>query len=160
MLKGQSSRHIRKGQNDVRKMWDGEADTMSAILAPTITKSLLGESPNVVDRLTYTEQLKMVNSRREDFNKNLSLTWDLIWGQCTLHMRNKLMMDDGFEGTLESENCVWLLKKTRHYMYSCLAEMYQVMGVFQVEKDLINLKQGRKSLSEYSERFKEAAETT
>ena len=45
-------------------------------------------------------------------------------------------------------------------MYSCLTEMYQVMGVLQAEKDQINLKQGCKSLSEYSEQFKEAAETT
>ena len=126
---------------------------MTAIPGPTVPESLLGESPNVVDRQTYTEQLKMVNSRREDFNNNLSLTWDLIWGQCTLHMRNKLMMDEGFDDALETANCVWLLKKTRHYMYSCLAEVYQVMGVLQAEKDLINLKQGRKSLSEYSEQF-------
>ena len=160
MLKGQSSRFIRKGHNDFRKMWDGESDPTTAIPGPTVPESLLGESPNVVDRLTYTEELKMVNSRREDFNNNLSLTWDLIWGQCTLHMRNKLMMDEGFDDALETANCVWLLKKTRHYMYSCLSEMYQVMGVLQAEKDLINLKQGRRSLSEYAEQFKEAAETT
>ena len=127
ILKGQSSRFIRKGHNDFRKMWDGEADPMTAIPGPTVPESLLGESPNVVDRLTYTEQLKMVNSRRENFNNNLSLTWDLIWGQCTLHMRNKLMMDEGFDDALETAN----LSQIRSMLFLTLKWKMRLMSKWQ-----------------------------
>ena len=33
------------------------------------------------------------------------------------------MIDEGLDGSLETANCMWLLKKTRHYMCSCLAEV-------------------------------------
>ena len=159
MLKGQASRHIRKGQSDFRKMWDGEADAENAIPDPDIPDSLLTNTPSTIDRLAYSEKTKMVLSRREDFNNNLSLAWDLIWGQCTLKLRNKLVLDEGFQGALEDADCVWLLRKTRHYMYFSLTESYEVMGIVQSEKDLFNFKQGRRTLHEYAEAFKEVAET-
>ena len=106
-VRGLSSRTIKSGHGDLRKMWEkGISDPILAIPMPEEPESFVVGNPSPVERIQYTEQCKQVAIRRQVFLNNLSLTWDLIWGQCTLNMRNAIIVDQDFDEALEKANCV------------------------------------------------------
>jgi hypothetical protein len=157
-IKSLITQTLKGGHNDFRKMWDGVKDPEVAIPDPEIPASLLIDDPTTADEIRYTAQSKNNEVRRENFLNNLSLSWDIIWGQCSLNMRNKLMVDEDFDTALEQADCVWLLKKTRHNSLSFLTEKYDVASVLEGERELISVKQGGRSLAEYRDHFKETFE--
>ena len=159
-IRGVSSRTIKTRHGDFRKMWEkGISDPKKAIPNPVEPESFAFANPPPADRIRYGEEVKQVQIRRQNYLNNLSSTWDLIFGQCTLNMMNTLIGDDDFDEALERSNCVWLLRKTRHLMLAYLDDRYEVLCVVEAERELANVKQGGKSLKDYHEIFKETAES-
>ena len=150
---------VKTGQSDVRKIFEGISDAEIAVKDPTVPMSFDGpEKPKTSDKIRYQEQVKQVSARRDIFNDNLSLTWDIIWAQCSLNMRNLIVVDDGFDSALEKVNVDWLLQAIQRHMITFMSTSYIASSVVNGERELLSCFQGQKSLGEFRERFMETVE--
>ena len=121
---------VKTGQSDVRKIFVGVSDAEIAVKDPTVPESFDGPGrPKASDKINYQEQVKQVSARREIFVRarreiftdNLSLTWDIIWAQCSLNMKNLLVVDNGFDNALEKVNVNWLLRAIQKHMITFMS---------------------------------------
>lgn len=113
---------------------------------------------NVAAQIRYREDIKEVSTKKKNLESSKFTIFEVIWGQCSVALQNKLMMIDYFERALESSDCTWLLMNIRSITYNFSSDSYVFQASVEATTKLMNFKQGGLSLREYYECFEELKE--
>ena len=88
----------------VRKIFRYEDPTVEE---PEVPDDL--DENNVAAQIRYREDVKEVTTKRKNLESSKFTIFQVIWGQCSVALQNKLMMIEYFERALENSDCTWLL---------------------------------------------------
>ena len=82
------------------------------------------DANNIAAQIKCAENVKKFSSRRKHLGNTKFTVFQIVWGQCSVSLQNKLMMDKGFETELENSHCNWMLKQIRSVTYSLSDDKY------------------------------------
>ena len=97
----------------VRKIFRYEDPTVEE---PEVPDDL--DENNVAAQIRYREDVKEVATKRKNLESSKFTIFQVIWGQCSVALQNKLMMIEYFERALEKSDCTWLSMNIRSITYN------------------------------------------
>ena len=90
----------------VRKIFRYEDPTVEE---PEVPDDL--DENNVAAQIRYREDIKEVSTKKKNLESSKFTIFQVIWGQCSVALQNKLMMIDHFESIEDYERCAVVLKE-------------------------------------------------
>jgi hypothetical protein len=78
----------------------------------------IGTSATTIQKQISAEKVKVFVQRTITLENNLKAMYNVIWGQCSNNMQNKIKSLKGFDQAHSKCDCIWLLKAIRQVTYN------------------------------------------
>ena len=109
---------------------------------------------NETERFVWEEKVKTCLKREERLNVNLCKTYDLVWGQCSDNMREKIKSLKNFSTIELNQDVLQLLEEIRVINFKFEDQRYLFSSVYFANKRFYNYRQSADdSNNEYKEKF-------
>ena len=107
----------------------------------------------------WEKKIEKFAAREDIMEENLKKTFIIIWGQCSVPMREKFMAYQGYETRKENSDCVWILLIIRAIANRFEEERNIFLAIDDARSTLGSYRQDNRPNHEYYTEFKQLVDT-
>ena len=126
-------------------------------IRPVPLPSSTDEAQKQLNTIIWTQQVKDFTMRQAKYEDNMNKAYALIWGQCTIGLKNKLEARKDWKDF--KQDPIKLLKAIKEITHNYQDSRYPISSIYKSLKTVLNIEQQEKeTLATYTKRFKNATD--